>query len=229
MMTIFMLSMLSLFISYQQDISPSGVEISTLQNQSGTDSLLEKLSSQVKEDSSLQEALKQGLIGYKYFSKEKTLNSQLVIIDFTKPSDQKRFYIFDLTKEKIVHSDHVAHGKNSGLTYANSFSNQRHSNSSSLGFYRTAETYRGKHGLSLRLDGLETGINHNARERAIVMHSAKYANPDFIEKYGRLGRSFGCPALPEKDYSRIIDLIKEGSLLFIYHPDETYIQKSQLF
>ncbi len=150
----------------------------------------------------------------------------LTVIDFSQPSTNKRFYLVDLQQRKILFQDYVAHGKNTGNLWAKSFSNIPNSNQSSLGFYKTAETYHGKHGLSLRLDGLEKGINHLARQRAIVIHAADYAEESFIKKYGRLGRSFGCPALPSGNYQRIISQIKEGTLLYIYFPQKEYLSKS---
>ena len=150
------------------------------------------------------------------------------IIDFSQPSNKKRFYLIDLESRQVIHQDYVAHGKNTGNLMAEMFSNTPHSNQSSLGFFKTAETYHGKHGLSLRLDGLEKGINDKARQRAIVIHSAKYAEESFINKYGRLGRSFGCPALPAGNYEEIIDLIKGGTLLFIYYPQSAYLENSRI-
>jgi len=150
------------------------------------------------------------------------------VLDFSQPSSEKRFYLIDLDTRQVVYQDYVAHGKNTGNLMAEKFSNTPHSNQSSLGFYKTAETYHGKHGLSLRLDGLEKGINDKARQRAIVIHSAKYAEASFIKKYGRLGRSFGCPALPAQNYDEIIDLIKGGTLLFIYFPESGYLDKSSI-
>jgi hypothetical protein len=128
----------------------------------------------------------------------------------------------------VIFQDYVAHGKNTGNLMAEKFSNRPFSNQSSLGFFQTAETYHGKHGLSLRLDGLEKGINDKARQRAIVIHSAKYAEESFIKKYGRLGRSFGCPALPAGNYYEIIELIKGGTLLFIYYPQPGYLENSSV-
>jgi hypothetical protein len=180
------------------------------------------------EDPSLGKAVSLALQGYDYFEKESQLTKTLIIVDFSKPSNEQRFYVFDLKNGSLMFQKHVAHGKNSGVLFAENFSNQHQSNSSSLGFFRTAETYTGKHGLSLRLDGLEQGINHNARMRAVVIHSADYANHHFIEKHGRLGRSFGCPTLPDEHYLEIIETIKEGSLLFIYHPNENYLKQSKV-
>lgn len=149
----------------------------------------------------------------------------LTLIDFSKSSTEERLYVFDLKHKKLLFKSHVAHGRNSGANFANSFSNKNGSNKSSLGFYLTAETYQGKNGYSLKLDGLEKNINDNARQRAIVIHGASYANPDII-KTGRLGRSLGCPALPQKLNKPIIDTIKDGSVLFIYAPDENYTKSS---
>ena len=180
------------------------------------------------EDPSLSKAVFIALKGHGHFKKEKQLTNTLILVDFSKPSNEKRFFVFDLRDGSLMFQTHVAHGRNSGMLYAENFSNQHQSYSSSLGFFLTAETYTGKHGLSLRLDGLEKGINHNARIRAVVIHSANYANQDFIEKHGRLGRSFGCPTLPDKNYLEIIETIKEGSLLFIYHPNTNYLKQSKV-
>lgn len=148
------------------------------------------------------------------------------LVDFSQPSTQKRFYLIDMDSHCIVYQNYVAHGKNSGMLNASKFSNIVHSNQSSLGFYKTGETYYGKHGLSLKLDGLEKGINDKARKRHIVIHQAAYAEEAFIKKYGRLGRSFGCPALPAADYNLVIDQIKNGTMLFIYHPLKAYQENS---
>ena len=155
-------------------------------------------------------------------------DSLLTIVDFSTPSTTQRFYILDLKNQKIIKNTWVAHGMNSGVDVAESFSNKTNSNKSSLGLYVTKETYDGKHGYSLRLDGMSEGLNDNARERAIVVHGADYVSKDFIEETGRLGRSFGCPALPMDEVEGIIDLIKGGSCLFIYHPDMIPISKEDL-
>jgi hypothetical protein len=152
--------------------------------------------------------------------------SILTIIDFNKSSTEKRFFIVDLDKRKIIHESLVAHGKNSGWDIPSSFSNSTNSYQSSLGFYLTAETYIGKHGLSLKLDGLEKNINDNARKRHIVIHSADYVSDNFIDKFGRLGRSFGCPSLPSDNYSEVIDLIKNNSIIFIYSNQQEYFSMS---
>lgn len=152
----------------------------------------------------------------------------LTVIDFSLPSSRKRLWVIDPAKGLILHHSVVAHGRNSGELLAKSFSNQAESFQSSLGFYKTAETYHGKHGYSLRLDGLEKGFNDQARNRAIVIHGADYANEEIAKSTGRLGRSLGCPALPPALSAKIINLIKEGSLLFIYGNDVNYLQKSYL-
>lgn len=171
-------------------------------------------------------------LGIKGFLKLKESGSMpegkpLTVIDFSLPSTEKRMWIIDMEDGVILHHGYVSHGRNSGDLMARKFSNKNSSYMSSLGFYLTAETYHGKHGYSLRLDGLEPGFNDNARERAIVIHGADYAREDFINQTGRLGRSLGCPALPHEITAEIIDLIKERSVLFIYGKDENYLNQSQ--
>ena len=150
----------------------------------------------------------------------------LTVIDFTKPSTEKRLFVIDLKLKKILFISYVAHGRNSGEKYATSFSNREGSFKSSLGFYKTENTYYGKNGYSLVLDGLERGINDKAKERAIVMHGATYADPSTIRSCGRLGRSLGCPALPLAVCKKIIDTIKGGTLLYIHGDDKTYASRS---
>ena len=152
----------------------------------------------------------------------------LTIIDFSKPSTEKRLFILDLEKQELLYHTYVANGKNTGVNMATKFSNNKGSNQSSLGLYRTGESYQGKHGYSLRLDGLEQGFNDNARSRAVVMHSASYVSEAFIKRHGRLGRSWGCPAVPVEFSKEIIDLIKGGSCLYIYANDVNYIENSIL-
>ncbi len=142
-------------------------------------------------------------------------------------STEKRLFVFDMEQKKMLYSSVVSHGKNSGENYATSFSNEVGSYKSSLGFYLTGNTYQGRNGYSLLLDGLEKGINDRARERAIVVHGAAYANPS-VCKSGRLGRSFGCPALPQALTKPIINTIKGGSVLFIYANNKEYMAKSSI-
>ncbi|WP_373523577.1 murein L,D-transpeptidase catalytic domain family protein [Aquiflexum sp.] len=171
-----------------------------------------------------------GIKGYLKLKEEGNMSEgkPLTVIDFSLPSTEKRMWIIDMEDGVILHFGHVSHGRNSGDLMAQKFSNKNSSYMSSLGFYLTAETYQGKHGYSLRLDGLEPGFNDNARERAIVIHGADYAKEDFIKQTGRLGRSLGCPALPQEITVEIIDLIKEKSVLFIYGKDDNYLNQSQI-
>lgn len=152
----------------------------------------------------------------------------LTLIDFSQSSNTKRLWIIDMATNTVLYNTLVAHGRNSGDEFATAFSNDSSSNKSSLGFYATGEIYQGKHGASLRLDGLEQGINSNARSRAVVMHAADYVSESFIKAHKRLGRSQGCPALPATLNKEVINLIKDKSCLFIYHPSQSYAAASKL-
>lgn len=155
------------------------------------------------------------------------MNQSIIsIVDFSLPSTEKRLFVIDLNHYKILFNTLVAHGRNSGKEMAFAFSNQHSSFKSSPGFYTTAETYMGKNGLSLRLLGLENGINDNALERGIVIHGADYVNAGLANAQGYIGRSQGCPAVPVREAFPIINKIKNGTLLFIYHP--AYIKRSVL-
>jgi len=145
----------------------------------------------------------------------------LTLIDFSLSSNEKRLWVIDLATNTVLINTFVAHGRNTGEEFANSFSNQASSFKSSLGFYATGEIYNGKHGKSLKLDGLEKGVNDNARERGVVMHAADYVSESFIKNHDRLGRSQGCPAVPAELTDEIIDMIKDKSCLFIYHPSRS--------
>ena len=148
------------------------------------------------------------------------------IIDFSLPSSTKRLFIIDLKKGEMLFHTYVAHGRNSGKAMASDFSNQPESFKSSLGFYVTSETYSGKHGYALRLKGEEKGINDNAFNRGIVMHSAEYVSESTIKSLGFLGRSQGCPAVPAQLHEAIIKKIKNGTCLFMYSPVKYYSQAS---
>ena len=152
--------------------------------------------------------------------------SALSIVDFSLPSTAKRLFIVDLNNCKLLFNTYVSHGRNSGLQNASSFSNEPESFKSSLGFYTTESTYTGKHGYSLQLQGLEKGINDNAMSRGIVMHAADYVDEAVVKSQGRLGRSLGCPAIPEKLRNAIIGTISNGSCLFIYANDNSYLKQS---
>jgi hypothetical protein len=188
-------------------------------NQTVKENEIKKLWSDCKLEGVLSfEIFDQALAGYHKLDvfKKKDI---LTIIDYSKPSSEKRFYVIDLGNKKLIYNCLVAHGKNSGEEMATVFSNKPESLKSSLGFFLTAETYVGDNGYSLRLDGLEKGINDSARLRDIVIHGADYVSQKFIDENGRLGRSWGCPALPPEVSKEIIDLISEGSCLYIYGAD----------
>jgi hypothetical protein len=153
----------------------------------------------------------------------------LTIIDFTLSSKNKRMWIIDLNEMKVLYTSLVAHGRNSGDEFATKFSNSPESYQSSLGFYLTGSTYVGTHGLSLFLDGIEPGINNNARSRAIVMHGADYVSENFIRRFGYLGRSFGCPSIPMEGHEEIIRLLSDRSCLYIYYPDSKYQNSTGMF
>lgn len=169
-----------------------------------------------------------GILGYTKLEKENKVEKQiLTIVDFSLPSTEKRMWVLDMASNKVLFHTYVAHGTNTGGNMATAFSNTPNSLQSSLGFYVTAETYYGRNGLSLFIDGMEKGFNSNARDRYVVIHGADYANPDFIKRNGRLGRSYGCPAVPTALTQDIIDTIKGQSVLFVYHTDENYVKKSR--
>jgi hypothetical protein len=151
---------------------------------------------------------------------------RLAVIDYSLPSSQRRLWIFDLQRKRLLLQDYVAHGRKSGENFAQVFSNQLGSHKTSLGLFRTAESYRGKHGYSLRMDGLEPGLNDRARERAIVIHGAAYVTPRWVAKHGRLGRSLGCPAVRPEVARMVVDQLKGGQFLFAWHNDPRWQQHS---
>lgn len=152
----------------------------------------------------------------------------LTVIDFSLSSNTKRLWVIDMTTNTVLFNSLVAHGRNTGEEFATAFSNLNSSFKSSLGFYATGEIYQGKHGASLRLDGLERGLNDNARERGVVMHGADYVSESFIRDHKRLGRSQGCPALPVELTDEIIKTIKDKSCLYIYHPSRSFTMEEKL-
>ena len=162
-------------------------------------------------------------------SGEVDADSRLAVIDYSLPSTARRLWVFDMRDGKLLHHELVAHGRGSGDNYATSFSNQADSHQTSLGLFRTAETYVGGNGYSLRLDGLEPGVNDNARARAIVMHGAWYVDPAMAAKQGRIGRSYGCPALREQVARVVIDELKDRNLLFSYADNAAWLQRSRDF
>lgn len=182
------------------------------------------------EDAGLQEAglslevFNKAMVGYLNLYNKGALSNKklLTIADFDKSSAEKRLWVIDLSARKLVHNSLVAHGKNSGLEKAENFSNVSKSEMSSLGFYVTHGTYQGKHGLSLKIEGMDAGYNTNAADRHVVVHGADYVSEEFVKQNGRLGRSQGCPALPMETHAEIIDLIKNETCLYLNASDLDY-------
>jgi len=176
------------------------------------------------------QALQYAIKGYSYLQKKGLLAKQsiLAICDFSQSSKRKRLYLIDVENKRVLLNTYVAHGKNSGSEYANSFSNNPSSLKSSLGFYGTSRTYHGCHGLALRINGMEKGFNDKANARGIVVHGADYVGTDFLGNNPFSGRSYGCPAVPAEQTPLVINIIKEGSCLFIYHPTKQYLKRSKI-
>lgn len=155
-------------------------------------------------------------------------SERLAVIDFSLPSTERRLWIFDLRQKALLLNDLVAHGQGSGDNFAEHFSNIEGSYQSSIGLFRTAESYQGRHGYSLRMDGLEPGVNDLARQRAIVIHAADYVDPEWITRQGRIGRSQGCPAVRPEIVDHVVDSLKGGQYLFAWYPDQQWLQTSSL-
>ncbi len=151
----------------------------------------------------------------------------LTVIDYSKPSSERRLWVFDLKSRELIYEELVAHGQGSGANMATQFSNDDESHQTSLGLFVTSDTYVGKNGYSLRLDGLDRGVNDRARDRAIVMHGAPYVSESFVKANGRLGRSWGCPAISAAVAKRVIDRVKGGGLVFAYYPDAGLVKASK--
>lgn len=168
--------------------------------------------------------------GYKRLLTKRKLGNDdvLSICDFSQSSRQRRLYIIDVANKKLLVHTYVAHGRNSGGEYARTFSNRPESHKSSLGFFVTRNSYWGDHGLALKLDGIESGINDKAKARNIVIHGSEYVGAGYLRSNRFNGRSYGCPAVPKKDSQKVIDNIKGGSCLFIYHPTNNYLSKSTI-
>lgn len=154
-------------------------------------------------------------------------NSILTVIDYSLPSSEKRLWVFDLKEKKLLFHTYVSHGINSGALLTQYFSNKNNSKASSMGVYKTEKSYYGRHGLSLQLAGLDRGFNDNASSRAVVMHGGWYVDERFIKKYGRAGRSWGCPAVPDDLSAPIINTIKDASLFVVYYPSDNWFAKSK--
>ncbi|HXR83298.1 MAG TPA: murein L,D-transpeptidase catalytic domain family protein [Hanamia sp.] len=204
----------------------------TVANSAGGNSVKTFLydSLQLKDLGLSKQAFIEGVKGYNYLRSQGKLNNDhiLSIADFSLPSTQKRLFVIDMENFRLLFNTYVAHGRNSGTEYATQFSNSPESNMSSLGFYITKQPYNGEHGLSLRLEGEEKGINDNAESRAIVIHCADYVSEKTIKVLGYIGRSLGCPALPKKYTKPIIETIKDGSCFFVYSPSQKYLSNSEI-
>lgn len=176
------------------------------------------------------EAFLYAMQGYQSLQEKGELSNDriLTIADFSLPSSRKRLFVIDMETGKLLFNTYVSHGRNSGAEMATRFSNRMESHQSSLGFYVTGSTYNGKNGYSLKLDGMEAGINDNALARAIVVHGSNYVNEQMINAKGYIGRSFGCPAVPAKLAKAIINTIRNGSCLFIYGHDNSYLAMSKI-
>lgn len=170
------------------------------------------------------EVFDKALTGYYNMKHRKEVSEKpiLTIVDFTKSSNEKRLWVVDLDKKEVLFNTYVSHGRNSGEEFAEHFSNEEKSFMSSIGFYVTENTYYGKHGLSLKLEGLDKAYNSNAKDRCIVMHGAEYATEAFIEQAGRLGRSLGCPAIPMDEHEDIIKTVVGGTALYIHAAHDAY-------
>jgi hypothetical protein len=174
------------------------------------------------------EAFECAYIGYEKLRKKRLLQKTTVlsICDFSQPSSEERMYVIDIFSKKLLYRTYVAHGINSGQEYANSFSNKRNSYKSSLGFYITRQSYYGSNGLSLRIQGMDRGFNDRAGVRNIVIHGAPYVSQRILQKYGVMGTTFGCPAIPDDMSSKIIPVIKKGSCFFVFYPSRNYLVRS---
>lgn len=216
----FFTSVLFLFYSFSGNVAVNTAK-ATVTEKVNTVSETELLYNNISAHSSTMPAydcFSKAVKGYKLLKAQGKIKKELLaVIDFTKSSNSKRLWIIDMATQTVVYNTLVAHGRNSGDEYANAFSNTNSSYKSSLGFYATGEIYSGKHGRSLKLDGLENGLNSNARNRGVVMHAADYVSESFIKAHHRLGRSQGCPALPGELTEKVISLLQGKSCLFIYH------------
>lgn len=206
----------------------SSADAQSLNSLSAHSPLSELITLQQAAPSLSTEALHAGWNAYKQAQHNGLVhNDILTIIDYDQPSSAKRLWIFDMKEKTLLFHTYVSHGRGSGTLFAEDFSNQPQSYATSVGVYLTAETYRGKHGYSMRLDGLENGFNDNARKRYIVLHGADYAQPHVIKQTGRLGLSLGCPALDPRYAMPIINTIKSGSILVMYGTDPRWLRHSR--
>lgn len=174
------------------------------------------------------EVFEKAISGWNQLRKKDQLENPdlLSIVDLSQSSNSKRLYVIDMNRKTLWFTTYVSHGRGSGEEFAHTFGNTPDSYRSSLGFYVTGPSYIGSHGLSMKLKGLETGTNNLAEQRGIVLHGASYVSENFIKQNGRLGRSLGCPAVPEEECAAIVSKIKEGSCFFVFYPDSNYFKNS---
>ncbi len=183
---------------------------------------------QPRADDLSSDVLRLSLVAY-LKAREKGMDAKqiLTVIDYSKPSYEKRLWVFDLRRQRELYHTWVTHGKNSGNVYATSFSNRRHSLKSSIGVFVTDQTYVGHVGYAVRISGLERGINDNAYRRATVIHGARYVGEDMVRRYGRIGRSWGCPAVDAKLSRSLINVIKNNTIVVAYYHDRNWIRRSK--
>lgn len=192
---------------------------------SNTTNILDKYNSFNLSDKLEFETFEKAYLGYLQISEKSS--ELLAIIDYSKPSSDKRFFLLDLANNEVLYNTRIAHSKNSGFEIPIKFSNDPNSFENSLGFYLTLDEYSGAYGPSLKIKGLEENINSNAEERAIVIHGGDIANDSYLETYGFLGRSLGCPVLPTNVIDNVISLIKNGTVIFINGNDDSYMEESK--
>lgn len=217
------------FCSAADIVLPAGKIVSGQSDQEKFEDKIQRLYEECKLTGKLDyRVFRFALIGYMNMRNDRLLSDKeiIAVIDYTVSANDRRLLVIDLGLKQVLYHTLVAHGKNTGEKYAKHFSNIPKTQKSSLGFYITGETYYGKHGYSLKLDGVDSSFNDNARVRQIIIHGAHYVSDDWAKKYGRIGRSWGCPALPEGKAAEIIDIIKDGCCLFAYYNDANYLTSS---
>ncbi|MGJ8670087.1 MAG: murein L,D-transpeptidase catalytic domain family protein [Oceanococcus sp.] len=175
-----------------------------------------------------QNVLEKAISAFECAAAERADDARLAVIDYSLPSSEPRMWVFDLAKRELLFNELVAHGRASGNKFSNKFSNTPGSHQTSIGLFKTLNTYSGRNGYSLRMQGLEPRFNNRAFDRAIVIHGASYVSEEFIEKTGRIGRSHGCPAVAAETAKPLIDTIKEGHYVFSWYPDPEYVAQSRL-
>jgi hypothetical protein len=223
--------------SVQTDNNKPSVTVSPFINNTAIiNSTITDVSSALYDDINLQqyglskEAFSYAYKGYQYLLAKKWIScaDYLTICDFSQSSRQKRLYLIDIANSKLVLNTYVAHGRKSGSEYATRFSNKPSSMQSSLGFYITQTIYTGEHGPSLKINGVDAGFNDKASRRHIVIHGADYIDENWLRHSPYMGRSYGCPAVPQNETATIINTIKNGTCLFIYHPNRNYLLRSKI-